>query len=121
MYSPLDTDFHCESSESNGILNIVTGQIYTTDVNVDNSKEIGSNFFTQFKANLTESFHNPIPNMVNTMAVSKKRVKVGNTNVVDPDVIYSRAMILHLSGTDVDIDNIMTYELAPVINDPTSS
>ena len=42
--------------------------------------------------------HKPIPNMVTTMAVSKKRVWVHNTNVVDPDVIYYRAMILHLSG-----------------------
>ena len=41
--------------------------------------------------------HKPIPNMVTTMAVSKKRVWVDNT-IVDPDVIYYRAMILHLSG-----------------------
>ena len=52
------------------------------------------------KANLTDSFHSPIPKLVKTMAVSKSKVKVDDINVVDPDVLYSRAMILYMAGRD---------------------
>lgn len=51
------------------------------------------------------------------MAVARKRIKVGNTDVMDTEVIYAKAMGLQISGREIDSNLLMSHELSPV---PTS-
>ena len=48
---------------------------------------------------------------------ARKHVKVGTVNVFDTNLIYSRVIGLQASGRDIDIKDILAYEIAPV---PTS-
>ena len=50
------------------------------------------------------------------MAVKRKSVKVGNNNVYDMSLIYSRVLGLQ-QCRDIDIKTVLVHELSPV---PTS-
>lgn len=51
------------------------------------------------------------------MADTKKSVNIGKQKVFDTNLIYSRVICLQASNRDIDIDNLMSHELAPL---PTS-
>ena len=51
------------------------------------------------------------------MPTGRKSIRVGDKEVCDPDVIYTRVMALHNSIQGFDTKNLMTYKLSPV---PTS-
>ena len=48
---------------------------------------------------------------------AKKHVKIGDTKVINTELVYARAMALHSSDREVDTDNLLAYELSPL---PTS-
>ena len=52
-----------------------------------------------------------------TMAVVKNSVKVGNVDVLDTTVIYSRVMALKMYNTIIEVKVLFSYELEPL---PTS-
>ena len=99
-----------------GIINIVTGRIATDNVTVDQSVTIGQQQMVEFESSWPEGFHNTISKKVITMSTMKKHIKVGNTQVYDTNLIYSRVMGLQ-SSRDISMKDVLKYELSPV---PTS-
>ena len=57
-------------------------------------------------------FHDTINKTVNTMAVTRKHLKLGDVKVFDTETIYARAMGLQSSHRSLDADNIMAHELS---------
>ena len=111
---PLDHQHHPEGS----ILNIVTGRVQPcSTVNVHQSIEIGSKQSEEFTDALLQGFHHKIERRVTSMADTKKSVNIGKQKVFDTNLIYSRVICLQASNRDIDIDNLMSHELAPL---PTS-
>ena len=51
------------------------------------------------------------------MAASCKSVQIGESKVCDLNAIYSRVIALLASDRDIDVNNVLSYELAPI---PTS-
>ena len=51
------------------------------------------------------------------MAITKKDIQVGSANVYDTNLIYSRIIGLKASGRDVNLNEVLKYELALI---PTS-
>ena len=108
--NPLDSAQHPEE----GILNIVSGRISPDEVNVDRALEIGETTRKTFELSWPTGFNAPISKEVNTMQLMKKHVGVGAIKVYDTNVIYSRIIGLQASGREVDIDDVLKYELAPI-------
>ena len=48
------------------------------------------------------------------MAAGKDGVKVGDVNVLDTTLIYSRVMVLQMTNTIIEADVLFSYELAPL-------
>lgn len=57
------------------------------------------------------SFHKPLSKKVVTMSASRKHVKVGQEDVYDPNLIYSRVLGLQ-HVRDVNLKDVMKFELA---------
>ena len=110
--NPLDSAQHPEE----GILNIVSGRISPDEVNVDRALEIGETTMKTFELSWPTGFNAPISKEVKTMQLMKKHVGVGAIKVYDTktNVIYSRIIGLQASGREVDIDDVLKYELAPI-------
>ena len=70
-----------------------------------------------FERSWPGGFHDSIPKIVTTMALSRKHIKVGDANVFDTETIYARAMGLQSSACDLDTTTLMGHELSPI---PTS-
>lgn len=110
--SPLNPEEHPEE-----LVNIVTGKLATDNVNVHRAHEIGRNQVAAFKANLPEGFYTPQSKKVVTMEAMKKSVKVGDVEVIDTSLIYSRVLALQLSRESLTMEDVLKYELAAI---PTS-
>ena len=109
---PLDPDQHPDQ-----IVNIVSGKNGTSAVNVQDAVHVGVDKMKDFCQKLPQGLYDDIQKKVITMAVSKKHVNVGETKVCDPNMIYSRVMGLQASGHDVNLQDVLSHELAPF---PTS-
>ena len=96
----------------------MTGEHGTSEVNVQNAVQIGLAQMKEFAQNLPDGLHEVIPKKVTTMVATKKHVKVGDTKLYDTNTIYSRVIGLQASGREVDIKDVLSYELAP---GPTST
>lgn len=109
---PLDSAAH-----PSGIVNVVSGQIGSSEVNVHNVVTIGTEQMIVFESRLPEGLYETITKKVVTMDHARKHVKVEAVKVFDTNLIYSRVIGLQASGRDVDIKDVLGHELAPV---PTS-
>ena len=107
---PVDSAPHPEED----ILNIVSGRISPDEVNVDRALEIGETTMKTFELSWPTGFNAPISTEVKTMQLMKKHVGVGAIKVYDTNVIYSLIIGLQASGREVDIDDVLKYELAPI-------
>ena len=111
---PLAPSTHNKDS----LIHIVSGRLITEDtVNVDNALSIGKQAMKDYESKWPESFYDTLPKLVNTMALAKKHVSIGSAKVHDTNLIYSRIIGLQASGRDMDLSDILKYELSPV---PTS-
>ena len=99
------------------IVNIVLGKIAQETVNVDRAVEIGSSQMNEFEQGWPKSFHEKLSHKVTTQVDSRKYIKVGDTKVFDTELIFSRVIGLQASSRDVDVKQLLSYELSPV---PTS-
>ena len=70
-----------------------------------------------FYESLPDGFYEPLLKKVVTMAVAKNSVKVGNVDVLDTTLIYSRVMALKMYNTIIEVKVLFSYELEPL---PTS-
>ena len=66
-----------------------------------------------FEEGWPDSFHSTIPKQVTTMALTKKHLKVGETEIFDTETIYARAMGLHTSPWALNTNTLLSHELAP--------
>lgn len=110
--NPLDPGSHPDD-----IVNIVSGIVGPSTVNVHDFVAIGSEQMSEFEATWLEHFHHTIGKRVTTMAVTKESVSVGETKVFDTNLIYSRVIGLQASSRAIDIKQLLAHELAPI---PTS-
>ena len=96
-----------------GLVNIVTGKV-TTDpkVNVHKSAEEGRRLMEKFESSLPGGFYETIPRTVKTMD-DRKGIKAGDKKVMDPAVIYARALAIRLVDPEFDFEKILEHELAP--------
>ena len=108
---PLDPTDHPQE-----IVNIVSGRIAPSSVNVDKSVEIGKAQMVLFEENWPAGFNTPIPKQTVTMDVAKKSVRVGDKHVYDVNLIYSRVLGLQQTRS-INLSDVLKHELAPV---PTS-
>ncbi len=84
---PLDTSQHPKDA----VVNIVTGAVLAhPQINVDKAVEVGKSQMQSFVSGWPESFHSTISRKVTTMAITKKDVQVGDTEVIDTEMIYAR-------------------------------
>ena len=85
--NPLDPEQHLQT-----IINVVNGMIGPSSVNVDETIDIGTRQMEEFESKLPDGFYDSIPMNVETMAVTKKSVKVADSKVYNTELIYSRVM-----------------------------
>ena len=62
-------------------------------------------------------FRGTLPKKVRTMAITKKHIQVESAKVYDTNLIYSRITGIQASGRDMNLNEVLKYELAPI---PTS-
>ena len=62
-------------------------------------------------------FHDTLPKKVRAMVITKKHIQVGSAKVYDTNLIYSCIIGLKASGQDMNLNEVLKYELAPI---PTS-
>ena len=110
--NPLDSAAH-----PSGIVNVVSGQIGSPEVNVHNAVTIGTEQMKVFESRLPQGLYGTITKRVVTMDHARKHVKVGAVNVFDANLIYSRVIGLQACERDIDIKDVLGHELASV---PTS-
>ena len=109
---PLDSLGH----PADGIVNVVTGLIAPTSVNVEQEVEIGKAQMISFENALPAGFYQTITKKVVTLNSTKKSIKVGDKDVYDLNLIYYMVLGLQLSR-EIDLRDVLKYELAPL---PTS-
>ena len=109
---PLDSSDH----PADGIVNVVTGLIAPTSLNVEQAVEIGKAQMISFENALPTGFYETISKKVVTMNSTKKSIRIGGKDVYDLNLIYSRVLGLQLSR-EIDLMDVLKYELAPL---PTS-
>uniref|UniRef100_UPI00358EAA80 uncharacterized protein n=1 Tax=Myxine glutinosa TaxID=7769 RepID=UPI00358EAA80 len=106
---PLDPEQH-----QDGLVNVVTGKVVVhPSVDVNNAVTLGENQMETFEKSWPGGFHDTITKTVNTMAVTRKHLKVGEVKVFDTETIYARAMGLQSGPRSLDSDSIMAHELSP--------
>ncbi len=96
------------------VVNIVSGRVGPESVNVHNAIEIGTLQLQEFESSLPAGFNNAINKRVETMAVTKKHVKVGEKKLYDTTLIYSRVIGLQASSREIDINDLLSHELSPI-------
>ena len=80
---------HPLTHQSDSLYNIVNGQVVSeTKVNVQDAVEIRQDTRTSFASSLPGGFHHPIENIVETMQVLKRGVKIKEKTVYDLDTVF---------------------------------
>ena len=93
----------------------MSGRISPDEVNVDRSSSGNwRDDHENIELSWPTGFNAPISKEVKTMQLMKKHVGVGAIKVYDTNVIYSRIIGLQASVREVDIDDVLKYELAPI-------
>ena len=112
----LDTCINLMDPEQHpdGIINVVIGMIVPSSVNIDQAIGIGTRQMEELERKLPKVFYGTIQIKVETMAVMKKSIKVGDSKVYNTNLIYSRVIGLQTSSRDVNIEEVMSCELSPV-------
>ena len=78
------------AAHPSGVVNVVSGQIGSTEVNVHNAVTIGTEQMKVFKSRLPQGLYETITKKVVTMNHARKHVKVGAVKVFDTNLICSR-------------------------------
>ena len=67
-----------------------------------------------YSDNLPGGFYSTIRKEVVTMSAAQKSMYIGDSKVMDTNLIYSRIIGLQASSRDIDIKDFLNHELAPV-------
>ena len=106
---PLNPEIHPPE-----IVNIAIGKIAQDTVNVDKAVELGAKQMKDFENGWPNNFNNKLSRVVKTQAESRKYIKIGDAKVFDTELIYSRVIGIQASSRDIDIKQLLSYELSPV-------
>lgn len=90
---PLDSSLH-----PTNVVNIATGKVSESNINVPDAVSIGTSMMKDFEAKWPQGFHSTISKKVITVSDGKKHIKVGTQKVYDTTVIYSRVIGLLASS-----------------------
>ena len=82
---PLAPEQHPEGT----VINVVTGRIAPSSVNIDKVLDISTRQMNEFERKLPDGCYDTIKKEVETMAVTKKSSKMGEHKVYDTNLIYS--------------------------------
>jgi hypothetical protein len=104
---PLDPTSHADG----GLLNISTGQLAQSNVNVDRALEVGADQLKQFEASWPDGFYTSLPKQVITFAHQKKSLTVQEHAVMNQEAIYARVIGLLVSQRDLDVKSVLAAEL----------
>ncbi len=105
---PMDDTSHSDGK----LLNIARGQSASPEVNVDTAVSIGQRAMLQFTNGWPNSFYDSLSKLVVTMDVKQKQLLVGKKRVYDQELIYTRVIGLIASARDINIDDVLSFELA---------
>ena len=83
------------------LVNIALGKVARVTVNAHKAVEIGANQMKEFEHGWAKSFYEKLSNRVRTQVDSRKHTKVGDTNVYDTELIFSRVIGIQASSYDV--------------------
>ncbi|KAL8583211.1 hypothetical protein ACOMHN_053724 [Nucella lapillus] len=106
---PLDPDVYPEQ-----LVNVANGSLAPSSVNVDKTITIAEEQVAAFEMTLPQGYWNAIPKRATTMAMTRKGVKVGPELIYDTELIFSRVIGLQASSRNVDFQDVLSYELAPI-------
>ena len=106
---PMNPDCHPPE-----VVNIAIGKIAKDTVNVDQAVELGSKQMKEFENGWPKNFNDKLSRTVKTQAESRKYIKVGDTKVFDTELIYTRVIGIQASSREIDIKELLSYELSPV-------
>ena len=111
---PLDSSTHSDGN----IVQIVSARIATdANVNVHEAVAIWTEMMKHYESTWPGGFRGTLPKKVRTMAITKKHIQVESAKVYDTNLIYSRITGMQASGRDMNLNEVLKYELAPI---PTS-
>ena len=101
-------DIFDASHHGDELVNVVTGKI-------NSSIRLGEDQMENFQKSLPGGFCDTISGKVKAMADCKKGMKSGKKIVLDPVVIYARALTLRHFNPDLNFENLLVYEFAPYL------
>lgn len=100
----------CPSS----IVKIVSSHVAYNTVNVQDAVSIGTAFMKKFEKSWQEGFQNTISRKVKTISDSQRHIEVGKEKVYNCTIIYRHIISIQASTRNININNILSHELAPV-------
>ena len=113
LESSIDVFDHVQHPKD-GLVHITSGKVIVDPkVNVDDSLNESKRLMHVFESKLPEGFYEPIPRTIKTMDDSRKGVKLGDKKVVDPEVIYTRALAIRVIDPEFQFEGMLEYEMAP--------
>ena len=103
-----------DPEQHQGLVNVVTRKVVChSSVNVNNAIMVGKKQMETFEQSWPDGFHDTIPRKVVTMSVGRKSMRVGDAKVFDTKTMYARAMALQARSRSLNINDIISHELAP--------
>ena len=96
------------------VVNIANEKIAQDNVNVDKAVELGSKQMKEFENGWPKKFNDKFSRVVKTHVESWKNIKVGDTNVFNTEIIYTRVIGIQESSWEIDIKQLLSYELSQV-------
>ena len=73
---------------------------------VDEAAALGEDQMHNFERRWPGSFHQPLPKIVHTMAISFQHIKPSYGKVFDTETIYARTMELQSNSRSIDLDEM---------------
>ena len=108
LMNPLDKE---QLPHHKDLINIFTGQIADEDCNLDDAVQIGTKQSQIFLDSLPEGFYNTISHQVKSMTPKNRKKKdTDSTNVIDTNLIYSRALVLTQNSSTQSCDSELTVQ-----------
>ena len=68
----------------------------------------------EFENGWPKNFNDKLSRVVKTQVESGKYIKVGYTKVINTELIYTRVIGIQASSQEIDIKQLLSYELSPV-------
>ena len=96
------------------LVNIEIGKIAKENVNVDKAVELGFKQIKEFENGWPKNFIDKLSRVVKTRVESGKYIKVSDNKVLNTELIYTRVIGIKASSREIDIKQLLSYELSPV-------